>query len=162
MTGANSVVGCHHWHQPGTSTVSSGQGRHSLYICHSMPLLTQSLHFASGVAKAKCIIVYWSNVSVCVCLSLAAFSHYCTDLDVTWGNGRGNPLVVHYWSDLQSVHWFHCYDNRAPNTKCKRVLVLALCLVIKSPGEYFNNHTACAMLLTNWKKQLTDMLINRQ
>ena len=24
-----------------------------------------------------------------VCLSLAAFLHYCTDPDVTWGNGRG-------------------------------------------------------------------------
>jgi len=21
----------------------------------------------------------------------------------------GVPLVVHYWVDLQSVHWFHCY-----------------------------------------------------
>jgi len=30
-------------------------------------------------------------VSVClsVCLSLAALPHYCTDPDVTWGNGRG-------------------------------------------------------------------------
>jgi len=25
---------------------------------------------------------------VSVCLSLVAFTHYCTDLDVTWGNGR--------------------------------------------------------------------------
>jgi len=24
----------------------------------------------------------------CVCLSFAAFPHYCTDPDVTWGNGR--------------------------------------------------------------------------
>ena len=29
----------------------------------------------------------------------------------TWGNGRGCPLVVHYWSDLQSVHGFRCYDS---------------------------------------------------
>ena len=29
--------------------------------------------------------------SVCVCLSLAAFPHYCTDPDVTLGNGRGCP-----------------------------------------------------------------------
>jgi len=98
-----------------------------------------------------------------VCVSVPRlFSHYCMDPDVTWGNGRECPLVVHYWSDLQSVHWFHCYDNRAPNTKCQRVLVLALCLVINSPGEYFNNHIACAMLLTDWKKQLTDVLFNRQ
>jgi len=26
---------------------------------------------------------------VSVCLSLAVFQHYCTDPDVTWGNGRG-------------------------------------------------------------------------
>ena len=26
-------------------------------------------------------------------------------------NGRGAPIVVHYWADLQSVHGFHCYDN---------------------------------------------------
>jgi len=34
-------------------------------------------------------------VCVPVCLSLAAFSHYYMDPDVTWGNGRGCPLVVH-------------------------------------------------------------------
>jgi len=27
------------------------------------------------------------------------------------------------------VHGFRCYDNTAPNAKCQRVLVLALCLV---------------------------------
>ena len=32
--------------------------------------------------------VYWSRVSVCVCLYLAACPHYCTDPDVTWGHGR--------------------------------------------------------------------------
>ena len=53
------------------------------------------------------------SVYVCVCLSVAAWPHYCTDLDVTWGNGRGCPLVVHCWADLQSVHGFHCYDNIA-------------------------------------------------
>jgi len=44
-----------------------------------------------------------------------------------WRNGRGCPLVVHYWADLQSVHGFRCCDNREPNAKCQRVL--ALCLV---------------------------------
>ena len=65
-----------------------------------------------------------------VCLSLAAFPHYCTDPDVTWGNGRGCSLVVHYSADLHSVHGFRWYENIAPNAKCQRVLVLALCLVI--------------------------------
>jgi len=31
-------------------------------------------------------------VCVSVCLSLAAFPHYCMDPDVTWGNGKGCPL----------------------------------------------------------------------
>jgi len=46
------------------------------------------------------------HVCLCmyVCLSLAAFPHYCTDPDVTWGNGRRCPVVVHYWADLQSVN----------------------------------------------------------
>jgi len=55
--------------------------------------------------------VYSGHGRLCVCLSLAAFPHYCTDPDVTWGNGRGCPLVVHCWADLQSVHRFCCYDN---------------------------------------------------
>jgi len=59
-----------------------------------------------------------------VCLSVAAFPHYCTDPDITWGNGRGCHLVVHYWADLQSVHGFRGYDNIVPNAKCQRVLVL--------------------------------------
>ena len=46
-------------------------------------------------------------------LSLAALPHYCTDPDVTWGNGRMCPLVVHYWADLQLLHGFHCDDNTA-------------------------------------------------
>jgi len=50
-------------------------------------------------------------VSVCVCLSTAACLHYCTDPDVTRGTGRGCPLFVHYWADLQSVHGLHCYGN---------------------------------------------------
>jgi len=52
-------------------------------------------------------------VCVSVSLSLAAFPHYCTDPDVSWVNGRGCPLVVHCWADLQSVHGFRCYDNSA-------------------------------------------------
>jgi len=48
--------------------------------------------------------VLWSHASVC--LSAAICPHYCTDPDVTWGSGRGCPVVVHYWTDLQSVHGF--------------------------------------------------------
>ena len=63
------------------------------------------------VAEAKSILV----TAVCVCVSVflpvAAFAHYCTYPDVTWGNGTGCPVVVHYGADLQSVHRFRCYDN---------------------------------------------------
>jgi len=68
-------------------------------------------------------------VATAVCLSLAAFPHYCTHPDITWGNGRGCSLVVQYWADMQSVHGLPCYDNIAPNVNCQRVLVLVLCLV---------------------------------
>jgi len=43
-------------------------------------------------------------VCMSVCLSAAACPRYCRDPDVTWGSGRGCPLVVHCWADLQSVH----------------------------------------------------------
>jgi len=45
---------------------------------------------------------------VCVCLSAAARTYYCTDADVTWVSGRDCPLLVHYWAHLQSVHRFRC------------------------------------------------------
>jgi len=69
--------------------------------------------------------MYISHDRLCVCLSLAAFPHYWTDPDVSWGM-VGCPLVVHYWADLQSVHGFCCYDNIAPNAKCQPVLVYSL------------------------------------
>jgi len=69
-------------------------------------------------------------VCLCVCVFLTTCPHYCTDPDVTWRNGRGCPVVVHYWADLQSMHGFRCYDNIGPNAKCQRVLVLILCLVV--------------------------------
>jgi len=77
------------------------------------------LHFAWVVDDRKCILV--TRVCMCVrmcvsfCLwvsrSLAAYPHYCTYPDVTWRNGRGYPLVVHYWADFQSVPGFRCYDS---------------------------------------------------
>jgi len=85
----------------------------------------------AGLMRMRCeMYLVVTAVCVCVCLSLTSFPHYCTDPDVSWGNGMGCPVVVHYWADLQLVHRFRCYDNIAPNTKCKRVLVLAVCLVL--------------------------------
>jgi len=87
------------------------------------------LHFVWGIVEAKCI----SRVSVCVCVCVSlprCIPTPCTDLDVTWENGRGYPLVVHCWADLQSVHGFRCYDDIVPNANCQRLLVIAICLVI--------------------------------
>jgi len=65
------------------------------------------------------------SVCVSVCLSLAAFPHYCMDLDVTWGNGRGCPLVVHCWADLQSVHGLlRCYESTVSNANVSECLYL--------------------------------------
>ena len=58
---------------------------------------------------------YCGHTRLCVCLSAAACLHYCTDPGVTWRNGRGCPLVVHCWADLQSVHGLRCYGNTMQN-----------------------------------------------
>jgi len=46
-----------------------------------------------------------------LCVSAAVRPHYGTDPDVTRRHGRGCPLVVHCWADLQSVHGLRCYGN---------------------------------------------------
>ena len=77
------------------------------------------LQFAWVIDDAKCIVV--TRVCVCVYVSVAAVRpHYCTDPDVTWGHGRGCPLVVHCWADLQSGHGLRCYGN------ITRILVTSL------------------------------------
>ena len=72
-------------------------------------------------------------VRLCVCLSLSAYLHYCMDPDVTLGNGRGCPLVVLYWADLQSVYEFRCYGNILAYCEMSaRMLVLVAWLAIFS------------------------------
>jgi len=55
--------------------------------------------------------MYCGHARLSVCLSAAACQHYCTDPDVTWGSGRGCPLVEHHCADLQSVRELRCYGN---------------------------------------------------
>ena len=64
-------------------------------------------HASLCVCVCACVFVCLS-----VCLSATICPHYCTDPDVTWGSGRGCPLVVHYWADLQSVHRLRCYGYK--------------------------------------------------
>jgi len=87
------------------------------------------LRFARGVAEEKCILV--TAVCVSVCLSLAAFPHYCTDPDVTWGNDRGALQLFTIARICNRCTGFVCYENSAEG-ECQRVLVFALCLVLSS------------------------------
>jgi len=53
---------------------------------------------------------------VCACVGLPVPRRILTLLHrpgCNLGNGRGNPLVMHYCTDLRSVHGFRCYDNSA-------------------------------------------------
>jgi len=83
-----------------------------IYTCPSCCKVRTSLvTFCVSRRRRK---MYCGHASVCVvsvCLSAAVCPHYCMDPHVTWGSGRGCPLVAHYWADLQSVHGLHCYGN---------------------------------------------------
>jgi len=83
-------------------------------------------------------VMYSGHARLCVCLSLAAFPHYCTDPDATLRNGRGCPLlcsVGRIWISARiSLLWQH-----SANAKCQRLLcILALFLVSHS--------TACEII----------------
>ena len=74
--------------------------------------ITAFIRFCVSRRRRK---MYCDHARLCVCLSVclsaAVGPHYCTDPDVTWGHGRGCPLVVHYWADLQWGHGLRCYGN---------------------------------------------------
>ena len=125
--------------QPGPSSPIESVQRAG-FICANafFPLLNQQrwnteLHSNRHAAASDTIVTFCVRCSraemyighgrLCVCLSLDAFPHYCTDPDVSWGNGMiGCPLVVHYWADLQSVHGFRWYDNIALNANASLCL----------------------------------------
>jgi len=55
-------------------------------------------------------------VCVCLCVSGCLSVRGCMPTPLhepgcNLGSGRGCPLVVHYWADLQSVHGLRCYGN---------------------------------------------------
>ena len=73
--------------------------------------LTSLITFCVSRRRRK---MYCGHARLCVCLSVRGRTPtllYCTNRDVTWGRGRGCPLVVHYWEDLQSGHGLRCYGN---------------------------------------------------
>ena len=85
---------------------------HILPVVNSMLMALLSLQLSKLIEIVTFYVrhspgeVYIGHACLCVCmcvyvcLSLTAFPRYCMDLDVTWGIGRGCPLVVHYWADL--------------------------------------------------------------
>jgi len=85
-----------------------------------------------------------TRACVSVCLSVAACLHYFTDPDVTWRSGRGCPLVVHYWADLQSVLGLRCYGNTMEmHGRAQRCMQRAA----KTPltGDKIDEAAACAV-----------------
>jgi len=78
--------------------------------------------------------VYWSRPSVClsVCLSLAAFPHSYMDADVSWENGSGCFLVVHYWGFAVgarvSLLWQHSAEREMSASACTCSIGGLVCL----------------------------------
>jgi len=88
----------------------------ALYKYSSFPflycLLQCSYILRAVVDDTKCIVV--TRVCLCMSVCLSVRGRTPTLLhgpDVTWRHGRGCPLVVHFWADLQSVHGLRCYGN---------------------------------------------------
>jgi len=71
--------------------------------------------------------------------------HYCTDPDVTWGNGRRHrvPSSCALLADLQSVHGLRCCCNIARTRKVSECLY-SLCAWLhfarSSRGEMYTGH----------------------
>jgi len=83
--------------------------------CYTSLLDITLLHFARVVDDAKCIVVTRICLCVSVCLCDCPWPYTPTLLHGpgrNLGRGRGCPLVVHYWADLQSVHGLRCYMAR--------------------------------------------------
>jgi len=70
-----------------------------------------------------------THTHVCVCVYVCPSLQSDTRRRCNLEEWYGCPVVLHYWADLQSVHGFHCCDNKAPNAKCQWVLVLVMFLV---------------------------------
>jgi len=74
--------------------------------------------------------VYWSRVCLSVCLCVCVCLYVCVSVcgristllhrpGCNLGNGKGCPLVVHYWADLQS--------GFVTMTTCKHKMSVSAC-----------------------------------
>jgi len=58
----------------------------------------------------SCIV--WNAHNTVFCSKRSAYgTQCCMDPDLTWRSGRGYPLVVHHWANLQSVHGLRGHLN---------------------------------------------------
>ena len=60
--------------------------------------------------------MYCGHARLCVCLSVCLSVHgrmptLLHGPGCNLGHGKGGPLVVHCWADLQSGHGLRCYGN---------------------------------------------------
>ena len=56
--------------------------------------------------------MYCGHARLCVCLSVRGrMPTLLHGPGCNLGSGRGCPLVVHYWADLQLEHGLRCYGN---------------------------------------------------
>ena len=65
------------------------------------------------------------------------------------GNGRGCPLVVHCWADLQSVHGLRCYGNIARTRNVSECLYLLYVWFRSSEantGIHTDDPTGCQLI----------------
>jgi len=106
-----------------------------LCVCLSVPRRIPTLLHGPGCdlgSGRRCpLVVYcWADLQAvhgfrcyddiaqtCLCVILSLVPRCIPTLlhgpGCNLGNGRGCPLVAHYWADLQSVHGFRCFDNIA-------------------------------------------------
>jgi len=88
-------------------------------VCTVRVLLVLSYFITFRVSRRRCEMCYGRTrlyvcMSVCVFVCVSVRGHLPTLLQrpgCNLGSGRGYPLVVHYWADLQSVHGLRCYGN---------------------------------------------------
>ena len=88
--------------------------------------------------------MYSGHDRLCVCLSLAAFPHYCTDPDVTWGNGRDVPSNCALLGGFAigarvSFPWQHSAESEMSASACTRSMPgFCLCRVAqkRAVGHY--------------------------
>jgi len=86
---------------------------------------------------------------LCVCLSLPrCIPTLLHGPRCNLGNGRGRPLVMHFWADVQSVHGCRCYDN------IHVCMLMALYMANAYSAEREMSASACTCPMAGWTSAL--------